>query len=151
MRIKKILILMLLAGMLPGCFIWQRVALKNCEYRFAGTKIAEIALSYIRLELIIDVTNPNSIEVVLDRIAFDLFVNDEKIAKGSHNAQLRIPSGESAKVRPVVTLHYSEIGTALLSAIKNMSATYRVVGTVYFDTGVGSFSFPVTIVEGETK
>jgi len=150
MKKKKVLIIFLFLAMLPACFIWQRVALKNCEFRFAGTKIKEIALSYLKLELIIDVTNPNSIEVVLDRIAFDLFVNDEKIAKGSHNAKLRIPSGESKKVKPLVTLHYSEIGTALLSAIKNLSATYKVVGTVYFDTAVGSFSFPVTIVEGST-
>ncbi|MBN2379460.1 LEA type 2 family protein [candidate division WOR-3 bacterium] len=150
MKIKKILLLVLLAAMLPGCFIWKRVALKNCEYKFAGTKIKEIALTYLKLELIIDVTNPNSIEVVFDRIAFDLYVNDEKIAKGSHNVKTKIPSGESAKIRPVVTVNYSEIQAAVLSAIKKFSATYKVVGTVYFDTAVGSFSFPVTIIEGET-
>lgn len=148
MKSKSIFFLLLVLAMLPGCFIWHRVALKNCEYRLAGTKIKELALTYLRLEVIIDVTNPNSIEVVVDRIKFDLYVNDEKIANASQNVKTRIPSGESVKIRPLVTLDYSKVQLALISAIKKFSATYKVVGTVYFDTAVGSFSFPVTIVEG---
>jgi hypothetical protein len=47
-----------------------------------------------------------------------------------------------------VTLDYGQVGTALISAIKNMSANYTLIGTVYFDTPIGTLSFPVTIAKG---
>jgi len=137
-----------LAAALPGCFLIKRTALQNCEYRLAGTRITELALTYLKLEISIDVTNPNRTDVILDRMRFDLYLNDEKIANATSNLKTTIPSGESAKVKPVVTVDYSEVGTAVLSTIKNMSASYKVVGTVYFDTPLGTISFPVTIVEG---
>lgn len=145
---KKILLFVLAVSLLPGCFLFQRLALQNCEFRLAGTEIKEIALTYLRLGILIDVTNPNRIEVVLDRMRFDLYVNDKKIANATSNIKKKIPSGASAKIEPVVTIDYGQAGTALISMIKNMSARYKVVGTVYFDTPLGTFDFPVTIVEG---
>lgn len=144
---KKFLLAALLAAMLPGCFILRRTQLQNCEFRLAGTSIKEIALTYLRLAINIDVTNPNRIDVVLDRMRFDLYVNDEHVANGVSNLKTRIPSGGSVKISPVVTLDYAQVGTAIISTIKNLGAKYKIVGTVYFDTPFGTMSFPVTIVE----
>lgn len=145
---KKLFLLPLLALSLSSCALIQRIALKNCEFRLAGTVIKELALTYLKLGIIIDVTNPNSIDVVLDRMRFDLYINDTKVANATSNLKTTIPSGASVKVTPVVTLDYAQVGTAIISAIKNLSAKYTVIGTVYFDTPLGTFSFPVTIVKG---
>lgn len=146
--VRYMLATLLVSAILPGCFISKRAALKNCEFRLADVNIKELALTYLRLELVIDVYNPNAIEVVVDRMKFDLYVNDERIASGTSNFKQKIASGESGKLKPVVQVNYTEVSTALLSAIKKLSAKYKVVGTVYFDTIVGTASFPVTIVEG---
>ncbi len=145
---KKLVLLPLLALTFSSCALIQRIALKNCEFRLAGTVIKELALTYLKLGIIIDVTNPNSIDVVLDRMRFDLYINDTKVANATSNLKTTIASGASVKVTPVVTLDYAQVGAAIISAIKNLSANYTVIGTVYFDTPIGSFSFPVTIVKG---
>ncbi|MCK4231749.1 LEA type 2 family protein, partial [candidate division WOR-3 bacterium] len=116
---KKFLLAALLASVLGGCFILRRTQLQNCEFRLAGTSIKEIALTYLRLAINIDVTNPNRIDVVLDRMRFDLYVNDEHVANGVSNLKTRIPSGGSVKISPVVTLDYAQVGTAIISTIKN--------------------------------
>ncbi len=144
---RKILTAVFLAAMLPGCFIFRRAQLQKCEFRLAGTSIKEITLSYLRLAINIDVTNPNRIDVVLDRMRFDLYVNDEHVANGVSNLKTRIPSGESVKISPVITIDYAQVGAAIISTIKNLGARYKIVGTVYFDTPFGTASFPVTIVE----
>jgi len=145
---KKPLLVLCALGLMSGCFIFRRTAIRNCEFRLAGSRVKELALTYLRLEFTIDVTNPNAVEVVFDRMRFDVYVNDEKIAEASSNIKTRIPSGESVKIRPVVTIDYSEVGTAVISTIKNLAAHYKIVGTVYFDTPFGPASFPVTLVEG---
>lgn len=145
---KKIPALLIVFLTLLSCAIIQRVAIKNCEFRLAGSVIKEIALTYLRLGIIIDVTNPNSVDVILDRMRFDLYVNDKKVANATSNLKTTIPSGASVKITPIVTLDYGQVGTALISAIKNMSANYTLIGTVYFDTPVGTLSFPVTIAKG---
>ncbi len=132
---------------LQGCFIVKRAALKNCEYRLTGTSIKEIALSYLRLGITVDVTNPNPVEVVLDRMRFDFYVNDKKIGNGISNLKTSIPSGESRKIEPIVTIDYKKAGAALISLIKSGAAAYKLVGTVYFDSPLGTISFPVIILE----
>lgn len=144
---KKLLLAALLVAMLPACFILRRTQLQKCEFRFVSTAIKEITLSYLRLAVNIDVTNPNAIDVVLDRMRFDLYVNDQHVANGTSNLKLRIPSGESARISPVITLDYAQVGAAIITTIKNLGARYKIVGTVYFDTPWGTASFPVTIVE----
>ena len=144
---KKILVTVLLAAMLSACFIFRRTRLQKCEFRFVSTSIKEITLSYMRIAINIDVTNPNRIDVVLDRMRFDLYVNDQNVANGTSNFKVRIPSGSSARISPVVTLDYAQVGAAIISTIKNLGAKYKIVGTVYFDTPLGTMSFPVTIVE----
>jgi LEA14-like dessication related protein len=144
---KKIFLALLLAAMLPGCFIFRRTQLQNCEFRLASTSIKEITLSYMRIAINIDVTNPNKIDVVLDRMRFDLYVNEQNVANGTSNLKTRIPSGSSARISPVVTLDYARVGAAIITTIKNLGAEYKIVGTVYFDTPLGTASFPVTIVK----
>ncbi len=145
---KRLFLLPLFVLVLSSCALVQRIALKNCEFRLAGTAIKEIALTYLKLGIIIDVTNPNPIDVVLDRMRFDLYINETKVANATSNLKTTIPSGASVKVTPIVTLDYAQVGAVIVSAIKNLSAKYKVIGTVYFDTPLGTFSFPVTIVKG---
>jgi len=136
-----------LLAMLPACFVFRRTNLENCEYRLVSTSIKEITLTYLRIAINIDVTNPNRMDVVLDRMRFDVYVNEQHVANGSSNLKLRIPSGSSARISPVVTIDYAQAGAAIISTVKNLGARYKIVGTVYFDTPLGAMNFPVTIVE----
>ncbi len=79
----------------------------------------------------------------------DLYVNDQELTNANTSLKTNIPAGTSKTVEPVVSVAYSDVGSALLSVIKSGQARYKVVGTMYVDTPLGTLDIPVTLVEDE--
>lgn len=143
--LKKAAIFSLL---LANCFIFQRVAVKNCQFSLESVDLVQVALSDLTLGLKIGVKNPNSIDVVIDRLGYQFFVNEHGVFTGSTGEGSKIPAGSSKTLTTQVKLNYLEIGSAVVSAIREQKAHYKLTGTVYLDTALGTFSFPVTILKG---
>jgi len=134
--------------LLANCFIVQRVAVKNCQFSLDGVDLIQLGLTDLTLGLKIGVKNPNSIDVVIDRLAYQFFVNDRSVFTGSTGEGNTIAAGGSKVITTQVRLNYLDIGSAFVTAIKERKAHYKLTGTVYFDTALGTFSFPVTILKG---
>lgn len=143
--IKKSLIIFVL---LLNCFIVQRVAVKNCQFSLESVDLVQATLADFTLCLKIGVKNPNTIDVVIDRLSYNFFVNEHSVFTGSTGEGSKIPASGSKTLTTPVKLNYLDIGSALVSAIKERKAHYKLTGTVYFDTVLGTFSYPVTILKG---
>lgn len=131
-----------------NCFIVQRVALKNCQFSLDGVDLVSLGVSDLTLGLKIGIKNPNTVDVIIDRLAYTFFVNNRSVFTGTTGQGNTIPAGGSRVVTTQVKLKYFDIGAALVTAIRERKAQYKLAGTVYFDTILGTFSFPVTILKG---
>ncbi|MCB1168964.1 MAG: LEA type 2 family protein [Leptospiraceae bacterium] len=123
----------------------MRENLKNCEFDLDSVSVKKISFTSVELALDVGIKNPNSEQVILDELVFDLYGNDRKLGSGKHGETAIIPASE----RKVVTIDFqaslSEIGLGLLSTLKSGQATYRMDGTAYLDTFLGKVPIPFSI------
>ena len=129
--------------------ILQRLALVNCRYSFHDIAPVNVGLTSLELRLAIKIDNPNAVEVILDRLGFDFFINDNQIFQGNMSERLNIASRGSSILEHVISISYLEAGLAIISAVKQGQAAYRLTGNAEFDTPVGPLIFPVDIFQGE--
>ncbi len=148
-RLKISIFLLVLVFLLPQCQVAQRLALLNCKYRFLNVAPSRIGWTSLDLKVSIQVDNPNPMDVVLDRLGFDFFVNGSKVGSGDLREGKTIPAGGSIILEPVLKISYLRAGISVIKAIKNNQANYELRGRATYLVGGREFVFPVKIVSGE--
>lgn len=147
-----------------GCELFQkefmgRYGLKNCSFELTSVSAdiypnySNLYKSYAVIKMNIRVDNPNSYKVVLDRMIFDLLINDKTVLKDIENNTKRdVDPGSSTTFDITVKVTYEEVDNAangLFEGIKDGNVGYKLNATVFFDTEITSFSYKTTIKEGK--
>ncbi len=127
----------------------SRLLLKNCRFYLADVALERDGMTSLDLRVAIEISNPNPVQVILDRLAFDFFVNENHVFKGSIAEKTVVPPGESRTINTVVRVSLLKVGFALYNAIKKEQANYRLKGRAFFDTKHGTISIPVEIMRGQ--
>jgi LEA14-like dessication related protein len=133
-----------------GCSVEKRENLKKCEFEIDGLEI--VTLNFSKLDLLVHVSarNPNASDVIVDRLEFELFTGERKVAAGRHHENIIIPAGERKVLKLEVSTTPGQVGSTLFQALLSGGAMdYRVRGTVYLDTVFGEIPYPLDI-EGNT-
>jgi len=148
---KKVFLLASILLFLSSCQVAERLAIVNCKYSFLNIVPERVGITSMDLKLTIQVNNPNPVNVSLERLGFDLFVNDSRVFTGEMRNRLIVPAGETAVIEHIVHLSYLRTGIAIVRAIKRKEAYYFLRGRATYDTKFGRFTFPVKITSGEIK
>ena len=139
------IITLALSGLLLStCALRQaRENLKNCEFNLIGFEVADYSFSAVNLRFFVEIKNPNTSEVVLDRLNFEIFSEADRLAEGQHTKKVEIAPNDSDIVTIEVSSTPSALGTGLMRALlNNGSAQFTVKGTAYIDTIVGELPVP---------
>ena len=146
---KRIALFTIFALLLSFCApVASRLLVKNCRFSLAEVVLENAGLTSLTLRLGVEIENPNMIEVVLDRLAFDLYINNSRVFKGIIKERTVIPPGEARVVHTNVKLSILRLGIALYRAVKREEAEYLLKGKAYFDTKYGLVAIPVSIARG---
>ena len=108
-----------------------------------------LSASSIDIDFNVEVDNPNSVGLRLDRIDFDLFINDSRIMDSVSSQNVRIPANGRGDVRLSTRINYDSV-RGLWSEIVDIAsgrdrAKYEIRGTAHYDTPIGTMKFPVTV------
>ncbi|MCR9142466.1 MAG: LEA type 2 family protein [bacterium] len=145
-----LIVTMLVGATACGDLRSKRENLKNCEFELENLEVANFGFSKVDLLVQVGIQNPNPSDVVVDRVVFDLYTGDNKVADGKHNENITVPAGEQRSIKIEVATTPSQLGNTLLKALmSNGSVDYRVDGTVYIDTVLGEIPYPINL-EGNT-
>ena len=104
--------------------------------------------STIDFDFDLGVDNPNSVGLRLDRVDFDLLVNNEHLLNSTSTQQVRIPARGFGAVHLTSRVGYQNIKSIfreVVDVIQGNRAQYQVNGTAYYDTPAGAMRFPVTV------
>ncbi|MGA7614128.1 MAG: LEA type 2 family protein [Thermoanaerobaculia bacterium] len=107
-----------------------------------------LSASSIDFNIDLAVQNPNSIGLNLDRIDFDLLVNDSHVATGIANQGIRIPANGTGDVPLRTRVAYSDVQSIfrqLSTWVQGGNARYELRGNAYYNTPVGQLAFPFTV------
>jgi LEA14-like dessication related protein len=144
--VKKVLLFISVLAFLSGCVGTRPKGIKDCEFHLADVKTVEKALTYAKLQLELDVTNPNGVGVIIDRMQFSIYANGQQIGSGAASFKDNpIPPGESIKLKANVAVDYLSAGLAIFNMIKSQSASYSLGARVYYETPLGAYHSWTTI------
>jgi LEA14-like dessication related protein len=107
-----------------------------------------LSASSIDFDFTIGVNNPNRVGLRLDRVDFNLFVNDSRILDSVSRQGINIPANGSGDVRLSARVGYESIRSLfreVADVIQGNRARYEIRGNAYYDTPVGTLKFPVTV------
>ncbi|MBN2378500.1 LEA type 2 family protein [candidate division WOR-3 bacterium] len=147
---KRVLVVLGAATMLAifvGASICQRILVINCEYAFADFKTDWRVLDF-DLKAGIQIKNPNEVDVIIDKISMDFYINETNVAAGTPTFGDTIPPDATDTIYIPMTISYADVLGELVDAIKGDSAAYKLVGTIYFETRVDEHKYPITITQG---
>lgn len=142
---KKICLLLIIVFLLSCTAVQERLAIKECKFSLVSVKPYDFTFNNLKLDFDINCNNPNKIDAVLDKLKYTLYANDNRLISGTTGKGIKISAKGSNSFVTTVTLEYSKLGEALISAIRLGKAEYRVEATAYIQTIIGEISYPVEI------
>jgi LEA14-like dessication related protein len=100
-------------------------------------------------DLTVGVDNPNPVSLRLDRLDFDLFVNNNHLLNSISNQGVKIPARGIGDIHLTAHVGYNEIKSIfreVADVVQGRRAQYEIRGNAYYNTPVGQMRFPVTVV-----
>ena len=108
-----------------------------------------LSASTIDFDFTLGVDNPNSVGLRLDRVNFDVLVNDNPLLTSySSDPQVSIPARGVGDVHLRSRVSYDSIRSIwseIVNAVQGNRANYGLRGTAFYNTPVGQLQFPVTV------
>jgi LEA14-like dessication related protein len=146
MKNKIIYLLAVLLGILLACTsIDQRISANKCKFSISRIEIRSFSLTGMTLGLYIDITNPNKIDVIIDKMVLDLYIKNIKTVNVTFN-EVTIPTTKTKTVIADVAIPYSIIGMSMIDELKNnREIPYRLTGIAYMNTRLGVVTYPVSL------
>ncbi|MBI5779519.1 MAG: LEA type 2 family protein [Planctomycetes bacterium] len=123
-------------------FVDRRKELKNCDFAIKNARIENIGLTSLTLKLTVDIYNPNRIDVILDKLDVDIWINDNYVGKSVNEQKREIKIGTSENVELIFHIDYTGAYKIYKDIKKGEKPQYRFKGNVYFSTIFGDIAFP---------
>jgi LEA14-like dessication related protein len=140
---------------LSGCStIGKALDIVNPSYSIRGIRphvafALPLSASSIDLDFDIGVDNPNSVGLNLERIDFDVLVNDNPLLTQVSTPQaVHIPARGLGNVHLKTRVDYQSIRniwSQVTDVIAGNKARYQIRGNAYYNTPIGQMRFPVTV------
>jgi LEA14-like dessication related protein len=130
--------------------VGQREALRAVQISFDGADLKNVGLTSATLVIRLRMYNPNSITATLDRANYDLWGNENHLGSGVISERTDIPPGSMRTVATDFDLSYVGTAGVIWSVLKEGKVSWRITGTAYFDTPLGTMNVPFDIALGET-
>ena len=120
----------------------QRASLENVEIGVDSVQVTDIDLTSADLIFQLRVTNPNTNAVTIDRTDYTVIINNISLGSGQNQRTVTIPAGGSVVIPQPFTVSYEGAAQSIWSYLVQGGAEYRLVGTAYFDTLLGTVGVP---------
>lgn len=143
---KKVAIIFALVVIVFGCSeIMKRMAVKELKFSLIGVSLIDYNFTDMTLKVDIKATNPNDIDAVIDRLEYVFFINKKNAADGTTLKKVTVKAGKKKTFSTELTINYLSLGAAILEAVQQKKADYKIEGKAYVDTQIGSIAFPVSL------
>ena len=143
--------------LLTGCsMLARRLKIVNPTYSIRDIRprvdiAIPLSASSIDFDFMLGVDNPNSVGLRLDRLDFNVFVNDNPIVDGFTNDRINIPARGYGDVPFRIRVGYGNIRSIfrqVADLVRGNRARYEVRGRAYYSTPIGQLQFPVSVFRG---
>lgn len=117
-------------------------AVQQPEVAVRSAKLTSLSTSKMKVEVKVNVSNPNTFTLPVDRVNWSLGLFEEDFSKGRVNLENRIPAQGSRVVTVPLSISYSRAMAGAVKLLSGKPIPYKVNGRFFFDTQAGSLSAP---------
>jgi LEA14-like dessication related protein len=135
-----------IVGVLAGCSLIQQVATSSFQrpsLSFKEARLPRIDFQGAQLDLVFQVTNPNSVGLNLASTKYALQVEGHDVVSGAPANGLQIPGGGTAEVTFPAAIAWNEIAPAIETLFAKDQVKYRASGELGVNSPVGLVSLPL--------
>ena len=139
---------------LPGCSVYQayaqRQAIQQAKFSFKSVTLEGVDLAGANLLIVLELENPTDTPLVLDRLDYTLFINDQRAVSGFSDTKATVPPRDVRPIRFRTHVRYADVGAQLRGflAQKTMPQV-RLEGVGHFDTPFGTIDYPVRLFQAQ--
>lgn len=101
-------------------------------------RLAKLKGDDATLEIVLEVYNPNGISVTVDKLQYDLQVNEEQVTSGVFDKEVKLAAKQKTVVAIPISVNYKDLLKTALNVFLSKGAPYRAKGNV----GVGPLNIP---------
>ena len=132
-------VLALVIGFLTGCESLTKSFLKDPEVTVLNVDVTDITLSEIMLSVNLNVKNPNSIPLRLDRVTYQFNISGDTVTEGTMTEGLQVPAAGENNLRLPLKFKFSTVAGILQGLMQNsLTKEYELKGSAQ----LGIFSIP---------
>jgi LEA14-like dessication related protein len=115
---------------------------RNPELQFRAIRINSLGIDGASLDILVDVYNPNAYGLGVERLSYDLMIENVHWGVGSTDLPIALDAGRSTTVRLPLQISWSRLGDVGRDALRTGSVNYGVSGEMTVATSIGSRSVP---------
>ncbi|MGE3062669.1 MAG: LEA type 2 family protein [bacterium] len=143
---KKISAVLLVVLFISGCSVFNQMnAIKNLDYEYDSFEVGMPTLSGMKFIVNMKVSNPNKADVTLNKVSYQIFVDEMKVAEGMSENVFVIRKKESSIYPTTLVIGYNDASDFLTKFTVDMNAKIEVRGDAEFKTSFGTYKFPFKV------
>lgn len=120
----------------------QRQAFEKVQITPSGYKVSDIGLTSASIELDFTAYNPGDRTATLDRIEYQIYVNNQFLVDGAVPNRYDIYSHQTRTITTRASISYLNLGRGVWEALTSKKAQLRITGVAHIDTLIGTYDFP---------
>jgi LEA14-like dessication related protein len=128
---------------LSACALLAK-AFEKPRLTFRGVEVRSATLSELQVDVVLDIENPNSVELALARGELTLSVEGRRLATLQPTRGLRAAPRATTQVRIPARVRYLDAVATASAFHHQRSVRFRVEGSVGIDTPIGVLDFPIS-------
>ncbi len=103
------------------------------DVSIAGLTLGQSGPFEDKLWVDLRLANPNAFEIAIERLDFDLEINQEHFASGGLVQAVRLPSGDEMFVPVLMTIQTDDVVATMLNLGNEQELAYRLIGEAEID------------------
>lgn len=112
------------------------------DLQFRGLRVNSIGFDGASLDILVDVYNPNSYRLPLQRFSYDLAIENVHWGLGTTDTPLAVEARNSTLVRLPLEVSWSRLGDVGRQALRTGAVNYGVSGEIIVGTSLGDVRVP---------
>lgn len=139
------------AGCGSSGFVAEHQAIAQAQFALDHVTLRRADVPFVSpnagadLDIVLKVTNPNTVTAKLDRLDYQLFVEGQPVGEGATTSDFSVPGGASQLLTVPISVTYAGLPSVALDAVRNRAADVKLQGTSHLATPLGRIDYPVTI------
>ena len=138
-----------LAPLPSGCALLaaydQRRAIEQARFALRGVGLESIDLASATFRITLELDNPTTTALELDRLDYTLYVNDTRVVTGATTTHVLVPAGQTRTLPVLATIRFRDVPGPVRGVLLGGKPRYRVAVVGHFDTPFGTIDYPVTL------